>query len=255
LLTPIPNPIAVRRDDAAQAPSRSSRGAEPTTPAFDDPEAGGIDWGDLAEAAAEDAEGREGGAAQVSLCVAARIAEDRLGDPLAAVGHLEAALARGGGAPLMPVLRGLRDLALETGSILGAIDALDQEVVASGSNARRADLLVEKASLFADHLLLPVPARAAVEEALRLAAGHPGALGVGQALAERAHDPVWLRAILEQRLRRPPSRRSGRGSWCGWPWRRRLTPDRPNGPPPSGIWGARSTRMEGATLRPWRARR
>lgn len=200
MLTPIPNPIAARRDDAALAALRSPRGADQVPLAFDDPDAGGIDWGDLAEAAAEDAEGREGGAAQVSLCVAARIAEDRLGDPLAAVGHLEAALARAGGAPLMPVLRGLRDLALEAGSILGAIDALDQEVAASGSNARRADLLVEKASLFADHLLLPVPARGAVEEAFRLASGHPGALGVGQALAERAHDPVWLRAILEQRL-------------------------------------------------------
>lgn len=199
MLTPIPNPIAARRDDAAQA-SRSLRGADQVPLAFDDPDPGIIDWGDLAEAAAEDAEGREGAGAQVSLCVAARIAEDRLGDPLTAVGHLEAALARAGGAPLMPVLRGLRDLALEAGSILGAIDALDQEVVASASNARRADLLVEKASLFADHLLLPIPARAAVEEALRLAAGHTGALGVGQALAERAHNPVWLRTILEQRL-------------------------------------------------------
>jgi tetratricopeptide (TPR) repeat protein len=160
----------------------------------------GLDWGEIAAAAAADAEGRESGTAQALLYIAARISEERLGDPFAAVELLDAAVARGAGAPLTPVLRALRDLALEAGSILAAIDALEQEVAASGATARRADLLVEKASLYADHLLVSAPARAAVEDALRLAAGHRGALGVGQGLAERAQDATWLRLMLEQRL-------------------------------------------------------
>ena len=202
MLTPNPNPIPARRDEAVPRPVR----ANDTAPSlFTDPDPGGIDWGDLVQAAVSDAEGRESGAAQASLYVAARISDDRLGDPLAAVEHLEAAVARAGGPsppmlPMLPILRALRDLALESGSILGAIDALDREIAATGSNARRADLLVEKASLYADHLLLPVPARAAVDEALRLALGHVGALALGQALAERAHDAAWLRLLLEQRL-------------------------------------------------------
>lgn len=154
----------------------------------------------MAAIAAADADGRESGTGQALLYLAARISEERLGDPFAAVEYLDEAVARGAGAPLTPVLRALRDLALEAGSILAAIDALEQEAAASGATARRADLLVEKASLYADHLLVSGPARAAVEEALRLAAGHRGALGVGQGLAERAQDAAWLRGLLEQRL-------------------------------------------------------
>jgi len=154
----------------------------------------------MAAIAAADAEGRESGTAQALLYLAARISEERLGDPFAAVEYLDEAVARGAGAPLTPALRALRDLALEAGSILAAIDALELEAAASGATARRADLLVEKASLYADHLLVPAPARAAVEDALRLAAGHRGALGVGQGLAERAQDAAWLRGLLEQRL-------------------------------------------------------
>lgn len=159
-----------------------------------------IDWAAMAAIAAADADGRESGTAQALLYLAARISEERLGDPFAAVEYLDEAVARGAGAPLTPALRALRDLALEAGSILAAIDALELEAAASGATARRADLLVEKASLYADHLLVPAPARTAVEDALRLAAGHRGALGVGQGLAERAQDAAWLRGLLEQRL-------------------------------------------------------
>ena|GEM_PF-1735984 len=200
MLTPIPRPIAARREEGTASLPRPSRTVEvyPNATAAGTPR--GIDWGAMAAIAAADADGRESGTAQALLYLAARISEERLGDPFAAVEYLDEAVARGAGAPLTPVLRALRDLALEAGSILAAIDALEQEAAASGATARRADLLVEKASLYADHLLVPAPARAAVEEALRLAAGHRGALGVGQGLAERAQDAAWLRGLLEQRL-------------------------------------------------------
>ena len=109
-------------------------------------------------------------------------------------------MARSPGAPLGPVLRALRDLALEAGSISAAIDCVDREIATTGSAERRADLLVEKAVLYADHLLVPVPACEAVEEALRLVPGHRGALMTGQGLAEREQDAPWLRTLLERRL-------------------------------------------------------
>jgi hypothetical protein len=115
-----------------------------------------IDWQEAAAVAAEDAEGRDATTAQGQLFIAARVCEDWQGDPFAAFEHLEAALARAGGAPLLPVLRGLRDLALEAGSILAATQCLEQEIAATSANERRADLLVEKAVLFADHLLARV---------------------------------------------------------------------------------------------------
>ena len=200
MLTPIPRPTAARREEGTVSQPRPSRTVEIYPSAGAVGAARGIDWAAMAAIAAADAEGRESGTAQALLYLAARISEERLGDPFAAVEYLDEAVARGAGAPLTPALRALRDLALEAGSILAAIDALELEAAASGATARRADLLVEKASLYADHLLVPAPARAAVEDALRLAAGHRGALGVGQGLAERAQDAAWLRGLLEQRL-------------------------------------------------------
>jgi len=200
VLTPIPRPTAARREEGTASQPRTSRTVEVYPSANAVGAARGIDWAAMAAIAAADAEGRESGTAQALLYQAARISEERLGDPFAAVEYLDEAVARGAGAPLTPALRALRDLALEAGSILAAIDALELEAAASGATARRADLLVEKASLYADHLLVPGPARAAVEDALRLAAGHRGALGVGQGLAERAQDAAWLRGLLEQRL-------------------------------------------------------
>ena len=200
MLTPIPRPTAARREEGTASQPRPSRTVEVYPNAAAAVATRGIDWAAMAEIAAADADGRESGTAQALLYLAARISEERLGDPFAAVEYLDEAVARGAGAPLTPVLRALRDLALEAGSILAAIDALEREAAASGATARRADLLVEKASLYADHLLVSAPARAAVEDALRLAAGHRGALGVGQGLAERAQDAAWLRGLLEQRL-------------------------------------------------------
>lgn len=200
MLTPNPTQVAPRRDGAAPNPARGPRAGDLLASALDEHDAAGLDWRELARAAAEDAEGREPGTAQALLYLAARISEDRLGDPLAAVEHLEAVAAHTAGAPLGPALRALRDLALDAGSIVGAIDAIDREAVAAGPTAVRADLLVEKAFLLADHLLVPGPARAAVAEALRLVPGHPGALLAGQSLAERAQDLPGLSQILEQRL-------------------------------------------------------
>src|SRR3569623_2963331 len=210
VLTPIPRPTAARREEGTASQPRPSRTVEVYPNAAAAVATRGIDWAAMAEIAAADADGRESGTAQALLYLAARISEARLGDPFAAVEYLDEAVARGAGAPLTPVLRALRDLALEAGSILAAIDALEREAAASGATARRADLLVEKASLYADHLLVSAPARAAVEDALRLAAGHRGALGVGQGLAERAQDAAWLRGLLEQRLAaaRTPSDRA-----------------------------------------------
>jgi cellulose synthase operon protein C len=202
VLTPTPTPISLRYEPRAQSSLRpggvdnkwsASDAAQGTTVAE-------LDWEDAAITAAEDAEGRDGAAAQAQLFIAARISEDRLADSYAAFEHLEAAVARAGGAPLVPVVRALRDLALEAGSILAASECVDQEIAVTGAIERRADLLVEKAILHADHLLVPMPAREAIEEALRLVPGHRGALAAGQGLAERESDGPWLRAILERRL-------------------------------------------------------
>lgn len=200
MLTPIPRPTAARRDEAAASPSSRTPRAVEIHPGIGEPTGPVPQWAEIAAAAAEDAAGLESGTAQALLFIAARITEDRLGDPFAAVELLDTAMARGAGAPFAPVLRAVRDLALEAGSVLAAVDALEQEAAAAGSTARRANLLAEKAVLYADHLLVPGPARAAVEDALRLVSGHRGALTVGQGLAERAQDPAWLRLILEQRL-------------------------------------------------------
>ena len=205
MLTPIPRPTAARRDEAAASTSRTPRAVEVYSGRVIEADAGALAWAEIAIAAAEDAAGLESGTAQALLFIAARITEDRLADPLSAVEFLDGAVQRGAGAPLAPVLRGLRDLAIEAGSIVAAIDALDQEAAAAGSTVRRASLLAEKAALYADHLLVPGPARAAVEDALRLVSGHRGALTVGQGLAERAEDASWLRLILEQRLASAPT--------------------------------------------------
>ena len=142
MLTPIPRPIAARREEGAASPPRTPRSVE----IYPGPTAGGasrgIDWAAMAAIAAADAEERQSGTAQALLYLAARISEERLGDPFAAVEYLDQAVARGAGAPLTPALRALRDLALEAGSILASIDALEQEAAASGATARRADLLV-----------------------------------------------------------------------------------------------------------------
>ncbi len=199
MLTPTPTPNAVRRDHIAPHPPRLGFAAaaegEGSAASMEE-----LDWGDAAVSAAEDAEGRDAVTAQAQLYVAARISEDRLGDSHAAFEHLEAAAARGTGAPLLAVIRALRDLALDAGSILAAIECIDQEIAATGAVERRADLLVERAVLHADHLLVSGPAREGIEEALRLVPGHRGALAAGQGLAEREGDVVWLRAIFEQRL-------------------------------------------------------
>ncbi len=150
--------------------------------------------------AAEEAEGRDGPTAQAHLFIAARISEDRLADSYGAYEHLEAAAARAAGAPLVPVVRALRDLALDAGSILAATECVDQEIAVTTAVERRADLLVEKGVLVADHLLVEGPAREAIAEALRLVPGHRGAVAAGQGLAERLGDTDWLRAILEQQL-------------------------------------------------------
>ncbi|MES1206054.1 MAG: hypothetical protein ABUS79_08975, partial [Pseudomonadota bacterium] len=203
-MTPTPTPIAVRRDHVAQ--QVQAHASPPTSRETREPTAGSgaltqeLDWEDAAATAAEDAEGREGPTAQSQLFIAARIVEDRLGDSFTAFEHLEAAMARAGGAPLLPVVRALRDLALDAGSILAATECVDHEVGATGAIERRADLLVEKAILHADHLLVPAPAREAIEEALRLVPGHRGALMAGQGLAEREGDTAWLRTIFERRL-------------------------------------------------------
>ena len=58
---------------------------------------------------------------------------------------------------MVPSCARLRDLALDAGSISAAIECVDQEIAATGATERRADLLVEKAVLYADHLLIPHP--------------------------------------------------------------------------------------------------
>jgi tetratricopeptide (TPR) repeat protein len=159
-----------------------------------------LDWAEAAATAAEEAGGRDGPTAQAHLFIAARISDDRLADSYGACEYLEAAVACAAGAPLLPIVRAMRDLALQAGSILAATEWVEREIAVTAAVERRADLLVEKAVLIADHLLVAGPARVAIAEALRLVPGHRGAMAAGQGLAERQGDAAWLRAILEQQL-------------------------------------------------------
>ena len=99
-----------------------------------------VDWADAATAAWEEAEGRDGEVAQAHLFIAARLSEDRLGDSYAAYEALMAAVQRSAGAPSLPVLRALRELALDAGSILAAVECVDQEMAATTAveSSRRA---------------------------------------------------------------------------------------------------------------------
>lgn len=197
MLTPTPTIDPPRRDDGARPPGAV---ADARVPAPEPRGGPAIDWADEAAAAAEDADGREGPAAQALLVTAARIVEDHLDDPGAALDHLDAALALGAGPVAGLALRAVRELALEGGSVLGALQALERELATNSSTPRRLELLVEKGFLEADHLLLPAAGRLTADEAMRLAPGHRAALVLAQGLAERAGDTTWLRQILERRL-------------------------------------------------------
>jgi tetratricopeptide (TPR) repeat protein len=159
-----------------------------------------VDWADVAAMATEAAETADAETAQALLYVAARIAEDSQNDALTAFELLEAALALGEGGARPLALRAERELTLQAGTVLVALRTLDQELGAATSREQRADLLVVKASLFADALALVEPARVALDEALLLVPGHAAALLAGRALAERHGDAEGMRVALERTL-------------------------------------------------------
>jgi tetratricopeptide (TPR) repeat protein len=159
-----------------------------------------LDWRELEALLRESAEGAEPEAAQALLFLAARLREDRLGDPVAAFETLEAALGERAVGARALVLRAERALGLQAGTALVAIQALELELGATSSDVRRADLLVEKASLLANALELPEPARGALDAALALVPGYPAALLAERILAERQRDDAFLRAALERAL-------------------------------------------------------
>jgi tetratricopeptide (TPR) repeat protein len=196
--TPTPTPLPHSIDEVTQ-PSGSPGSANSTgaglalTP---------TQWEGEALAASEEAEARgiSAPAAGALRYAAARILSDHVGDAAAAIDHLQLAVATPPGATFPPVLRALRMHAVAEGSYWTAVDNLDVEIAASVSVAERTALLVEKAYLFEDRLLAAGPARAALDEALGLAAGHRGALCAAQAIAERSDDAALLRGVLERRL-------------------------------------------------------
>jgi len=159
-----------------------------------------LDWRELEELVRESAEGAEPETAQALLFLAARLREDRLGDPVAAFESLEAALGERAVGARALVLRAERALGLLAGTALVAIQALELELGATSSEVRRADLLVEKASLLANALELPDAARGALDAALALVPGDPAALLAERILAERQRDDAFLRAALERAL-------------------------------------------------------
>jgi tetratricopeptide (TPR) repeat protein len=187
--------------------------AAPPTPAGRDPTGGAdpdgrarsagaaaLDWREVEDIVRAAAETAEPETAQALHFIAARIREDRLDDPLAAFEALEAALGESAVGLRALVLRAERELCLRAGTVLVAIQALDLELGATSSDLRRADLLVEKASLLANVLDLVDPARAALEAALTLVPGYLPALLAERILAERQRDPALLRSALERAL-------------------------------------------------------
>jgi len=169
--TPTITTVALVRERATRAPASATTRLrrETSSQSSDGAPLDEVDWAEAAAAAAEEAEGGDDVIAQAQLFIASRISEDRLADSYAAFEYLEAAMARAAGSPLLPVVRALRDLALDAGSIMAATACVDQEIAATAAVERRADLLVEKAILVADHLLVTSPAREALAEAgLRL---------------------------------------------------------------------------------------
>jgi Tfp pilus assembly protein PilF len=159
-----------------------------------------LDWREIEDVVRAAAESAEPETAQALYFLAARIREDRLADPLAAFEALEAALGESAVGLRALVLRAERELCLRAGTVLVAIQALDLELGATSSELRRADLLVEKASLLANVLDLVDPARAALEAALTLVPGYLPALLAERILAERQRDPALLRSALERAL-------------------------------------------------------
>ncbi|MEO5769937.1 MAG: hypothetical protein ABIS92_16405, partial [Polyangia bacterium] len=156
--TPTMNPVASARDRVGRVTAGPTGKVkrESFSPSVDvvRPTGGStplddFDWADAASAAGEDAEGRDGAVAQAHLFMAARLSEDRLGDSYAAYESLTTAVQRSAGAPSLLVLRALRELALDAGSTLAALECVDQEISATTAVERRADLLVEKAALSA----------------------------------------------------------------------------------------------------------
>ncbi|HET6145905.1 MAG TPA: tetratricopeptide repeat protein [Polyangia bacterium] len=200
--TPTPTPVPSTIDEVTQ-PSAASPGVSDSgetvakrlelTPA---------QWEAEALVTAEEAEAR---ASSTSLSgalryAAARMLSDRVGDAAAAIEHLMLAVASPAGTTFPPVLRALRLHALDAGSVWSALDQLDVEIGASVMVTDRVSLLVEKSYLLEDRLLAAEPARAVLEQALGLVAGHRGALAAAQAIAERGDDPTFLRGVLERRL-------------------------------------------------------
>src|SRR5262245_24542373 len=128
-------PAGARRDEPSPPPIPADAERTSATP---DPDLG-PDWADEAVAAADDAEGAAPAAAAALLYISARISADHLQDPAAAFDRLEAALGRAGTAPSAePVLRTMRELALESGAVLAAIEAIDRELGVTTRAERRA---------------------------------------------------------------------------------------------------------------------
>ena len=205
--TPTPTPLPQQLDEVTQ-PSAASPGLTDSGETMAKRiELTSTQWEAEALVTAEEAEARAS-SAPVSGALryaAARMLSDRVGDSAAAIEHLTVAVATPPGATFAPVLRALRVHALEVGSVWSALDQLDVEITASAIVAERASRLVEKAYLLEDRLLASEPARAVIEQALGLVAGHRGALAAAQAIAERSDDLAYLRAVLERRLAAAPS--------------------------------------------------
>jgi hypothetical protein len=194
--TPTPTPTPVLDDRRSHAAAAASPGlADSGEIVVKRLELTPAQWEAEALVTAEEAEARAS-STPVSGALryaAARMLSDRVGDAAAAIEHLMLAVASPAGTTFHPVLRALRLHALEVGSVWSALDQLDVEISASVLVADRVSRLVEKSYLLEDRLLAAEPARAVLEHALGLVAGHRGALAAAQAIAERGDDPVFLR--------------------------------------------------------------
>ena len=198
MLTPTPTPVAEPRDLKSVAQTRPPVFPEPPSSPKVPFEPGWIDLAELATEASESDHSPE--TATALLYIAARLRTDVLNEPDVAFDCLEAARAQGGAATLPLVLRAERALCMEAGTVLVALRVLDFELAVTAAHDRRADLLIEKAGLLADGLMLIEPAHAAVEEALRLVPGHASALVFERILAERHGTPEWLFGNWERTL-------------------------------------------------------
>src|SRR5215831_6370381 len=104
-------------------------------------------WEAEALALVEEADAREGTAAEALRYAAARLFEEGVGDVAAAMEHLRLAVDVTAETTFRPVLRALRMHAVEAGSTWSAIDLLDVEQKAAADAGARVDLAVEKAYL------------------------------------------------------------------------------------------------------------